>query len=127
MTVPTAQLRERGLVPHPFRGGAERNQEEFELVPPRMAQHIRTLRERWVQGPQKDQGELLSDLAFGTRAAQLAAFAGFDEPQRVGGVLAGRDVKGLPDHVAEVFAREPLQLCHEAIVSALAHASRTDT
>jgi hypothetical protein len=127
MTVPRGQLRECCFVLHPFRNGAEGNKEELEVTQLRMAQPVRALGEHKVRFPQKHQGKLLADLPIGTRSAHLAAFGRLDESQRVGGPIAGRDVEGLPNYVDEVLAREPLKVCHQAIVSASAHTSRTVT
>ena len=127
MTLPTGQLRESSFVLHPFRDGAEGHKEEFELAQLRMAQPVGALSEHRVQTPQEDQGELLTDLPFGTRSAHLATFARLDELHRVGGSIARRDVEGLPNHVEEVVARQPLEFCHPAIVSASAYTSRKST
>lgn len=127
MTVPKGQLRESSFVLQPFRGGAEGNQEQFELAQPRMAEPVGALGEHRVRSPQKDQGELLAYLPVGTRSAHLAAFGRLDQPQRVAGSIGRRDVEGLPNYVDEVVTREPLELCHQAIVSAWAHPSRKST
>jgi hypothetical protein len=119
------QLRESGFVLHSLRGGAQGNQEDFEVVQPRMIQHVNALWKHTVQGPQKDQRELMTDLPFGTRAAHLAALGRLNQTQRAGGSITNREV--LPDHVDEVGAREPLEVCHPVIVSTCAHAWRNDT
>lgn len=125
MTEHRRQLRESGFVLHSFRGRAQGNQEEFELVQARMIQHVNTLDQHRFQGSQKDQRELATNLPLGTRAAHLAAFGRLNEPQRVGGTTSDREV--LPHFVDEVGAREPLEVCHPVIVSTCAHAWRKDT
>lgn len=127
MTGLTGQLRECSFVLHPLRDGAEGNQEEFELAQLRVAQPVGALGEPRVSTPQKDQGKLLAHLSFGTRSTRLAAFGRLDQPQLVGGAVVRRDVEALPNQFDEVFARQPLQVCHQAIVSASAHTSRKST
>lgn len=119
--------RKSGFVPHPFRVRAEGNQEEVDLAQPRMAQPVDALRERPVQSPPKDEGELLADLTLGTRSAHLAAFSRLDQVQREGGSIVSYDVEALPHVIDEVVAREPLEVCHQAMVSASTRTSRTGT
>lgn len=127
MTVRAGQLREGSLVLHPFRGGAEGDKEQFEFAQPRMTQRVSPLGQHRLQSPHKDQRELLADLSFGTRAAHLAVFDRLDQSQRLRGSIARRDVEVLPHHVDEVVAREPLEVCHQAMVSTSPHTSRTNT
>lgn len=125
MTEPGRQLRESSFVLHSFGRGTEGNQEEFDLVQPRMSEHVGTLGKHRVQSPEKDQRELVTDLPLGTRSTHLAAFGRLHETQCEGRPITDREV--LPHHVDEVAAREPLELCHQVIVSTCAHSSRKDT
>lgn len=125
MTMAAIPLRESGFVLHSFGGGTEGNQEEFDLVQPRMSEHVGTLGQHRVQSPQKDQRELVTDLPLGTRSTHLAAFGRLDETQRAGRSIADWEV--LPDQIDEVAAREPLEFCHQVIVSTCAPTSRKDT
>jgi hypothetical protein len=118
MTAPTGQLRESRLVQHPFRSGSEGNKEEFELTQLRMAKKVRALREHRARRPQKDEGKLLADLTFGTRPTHLVAFGRLLQAQCVGRSISARDVEYLSQYIDEVVAREPLEVCHQAIVSA---------
>lgn len=125
MTGSTRRLRESSFVLHPVRHGAEGNQEEFEFAQARVAQPVGALGEHRVRSPQEDEGELLTDLPFGTRPGHLAALGRLDQSQHM--AIAGRDVEVLPDYVDEVVAPEPRKVCHQAIVSASAHTSRKST
>lgn len=127
MTLCTGQSRKSSFVPHPFRIGAEGNEEEVDLAQSRMVQPVDALREHPVQSPPKDEGELLADLPLGTRSAHLATFSRLDEVQREGGSIAGYYVEALTHFVDEVVAREPREVCHQAMVSTPTHTSRTGT
>ena len=127
MTMRTGQSREGSLVLHSLRRRAEGDKEQLEFAQPRMAELVGALGEHRVQSSQEDQRELLADLPIGTRAADLAAFDRLRQSQRLNGPLTRRDAKVLPHHVDEVVAREPLEVCHQAMLSTSARTSRTDT